>query len=206
MKNIPEIIGIVLGAGGVGAFLSYKLGIRQQGTSEFQTIIEEYKSMVLEFKADVVELRKEVDLLRKEINEKKGEIQNLRNQLIIFESSHIDIPVPVWLKDTNGTMLFINSEYEKLILNPINKTAEDYIGHKDSDVWGVEVGKQFTLNDKKVMREKKPIQFTESWHGNDGVVYEGTLIKYPRFLNNNTVIGIGGIIMSIKVEKKTVKT
>ena len=51
------------------------------------------------------------------------------------------------------------------------------------------------------MRKKKPIEFIEKWYGANGVKIEGRLLKYPRFLNRNTVIGIGGIIIDAKVVK-----
>lgn len=205
IQEFGKILGLIVGAGGLGAYLTFKLGNRKQDTTEFSSVVSEYKELVKGYKQEVVQLRVDVEELKKFLHDKQDEVTNLRNQLMIFESSHVDIPVPIWLKDTNGVMLFLNEEYERLLLNPIGKTSEDYIGHKDKDVWGEATGKIFTDNDKKVMREKKPIEFTEKWIGLNGVEFEGRLIKYPRFLNNRTVIGIGGLIMEIKKVKKTQK-
>ena len=204
-NELLKILGIIFGAGGMGAFLSYKLGNRKQDGSEFSAVVQEYKDLLEGYKKEVVQLRKDVDGLKELFKEKHDEVIALRNQLMIFESSHVDIPVPIWLKDTNGVMLFLNEEYERKILQPIGKTMDDYIGKKDSDVWGDITGKMFTDNDKKVMRLKKPVQFIETWEGLNGDVFQGVLIKYPRFLNNKTVIGIGGLIMNIKKVKKTPK-
>lgn len=204
-EELLKIIGIVVGAGGLGAFLTYKLGNRKQDSSEFKTVVEEYKDLVTNYKSELDKLRKDFDELKVLVFQKEDEIKTLRNQLMIFESSHADIPMPMWLKDTNGIMLFLNEEYERIVLNPIGKTTEDYIGKTDYDVWGKEIGKQFTDNDKQVMRQKKPVQFKETWQGSNGATFVGTLLKYPRFLNNRTVIGIGGVIMNIKQEKKTEK-
>ncbi|MFS4469104.1 PAS domain-containing protein [Maribacter sp. 2210JD10-5] len=186
-----------LSGGALASFLTFKLGNRKQDESEFATLVKEYKEIVENNKADLVELRNEVKEIRKDLTEAKLENQQLRNQLMIFESSNTDVPLPIWLKDTDGKMLFVNPEYERALLNPIGKSSEDYIGKTDVDVWGEETGKQFQAHDKKVMRSKKPMEFVERWKGMNGAEYEGRIIKYPRFLNR-TVIGIGGIVVDFK--------
>lgn len=197
-EDILKIIGLVFGSGIAGAFLSFKLGNRKQDNSEFTSIVSEYKELVLDYKNEVLQLRIDVDNLTKYLQEKRDEVKTLRNQLMIFESSHSDIPIPVWLKDTQGRMLFVNQEYENQLLNPIGKTADDYIGSLDKHIWGKDVANVFIENDREVMRKKRPIEFTEKWVGANGQLMEGRLIKYPRFLNGKTVIGIGGIIIEIK--------
>jgi len=203
-SEILKTISIVLGAGGLGAFLSYKLGNRKQDNSEFVSVMAEYKALVAEYKTEVVKLREEVELLKNDSQQKKESLQNLRNQLLIFESSHVDIPVPMWLKDTKGTMLFLNEEYSRILLNPIGKTTGDYIGFTDFDVWDKATAKAFVSHDKEVMRKRKSVQFKETWRGANGTLYEGSVLKYPRFLNNKTIIGIGGIILEIKEIKDEV--
>jgi hypothetical protein len=199
--DILKIMSIILGAGGLGAFLTYKLGNRKQDNSEFVSVMAEYKALVAEYKAEVIKLREEVEYLKTDSQQKREDVQNLRNQLLIFESSHIDIPVPMWLKDTNGVMLFLNEEYSRTLLQPIGKQSSDYIGFTDFDVWDKATAKEFRSHDKDVMRKKKAVQFKEIWEGSNGNIYEGTVLKYPRFLNRNTVIGIGGIILEIKLLK-----
>jgi PAS domain-containing protein len=201
---ITTIITTLLG-GGVGAFLTYKLGNRKQDETEFTSLVSAYKDLVQETKDNAEELKMRVDALEqqvkglnKAVSNKDKEIQHLRNQLIIFESSHADVPVPIWLKDTNGIMLFLNSEYENKILRPINKTSEDYIGETDFKIYPPNIAKEFRKHDRRVLTQKKPIRFKERWQGSDGQWLEGDIIKYPRFLNRNTVIGIGGLIIDIK--------
>lgn len=192
-------------AGAMAAFLTYKLGNRKQNESDFSSIVTEYKDLVTEYKRDVEKLRREVKILTKLINDRDTEITSLRNQLMIFESSHSDVPVPIWLKDTNGIMLFVNAEYEDALLQPVNKSAEDYIGKTDVDVWGLEIGNKFREHDRRVMRQKRPVEINEMWHGAGGHFYIGRVIKYPRFLNK-TVIGIGGIVVDMwKASKEEIR-
>lgn len=191
---ITTVIGTLFG-GGFGAYLSYKLGYRKQDEAEFSVLVREYKGLLDSHKVDLDSLRQEVVMIRAELVDKDREILQLRNQLMVFESSHSDVPVPMWLKDTSGVMLFVNDEFERVILHPMNMTARDYIGYTDSEIWGDVIGKELNLNDKRVMRTKKVTQFQECWRGGNGQTWCGKIIKYPRFLNSKTVIGIGGIIV-----------
>lgn len=206
MTLATALISAVVGTG-LGAFLSFKLGTRKQDESEFISIVNEYKGLMEGYKKEVDSLRQEVVTIQLNLNKTNisllasdKEISNLRNQLMIFESANADVPVPIWLKDTQGVMLFVNEEYERSILHPMNKTSEDYIGFTDSNVWSKKVSKQFQVHDKEVMRKKTSVQFTETWEGGNGVTFEGRVLKYPRFMGDarKTVIGIGGIVLDIK--------
>ena len=205
MDSMIATIAAALFSGGAASFLTYKLGNRKQDETEFSSLIKVYKDLLDSNKETLKEcgirlddLERTVENLKTEVHRKDKEIQHLRNQLLIFESSHSDVPVPIWLKDTNGIMLFLNDEYEKAILRPINKTKEDYIGETDFKIFSSDVASTFRKNDRRVQTQKKPIRFKERWRGADGTLYEGDVIKYPRFLNRDTVIGIGGIIINIK--------
>lgn len=201
--DVGTIFGLVttlLTGGAFGVFLTYKLGNRKQTQSELEKVIDTYRERTLEDSAVIKELRMRIDELERITNKRDLEVSTLRNQLMIFESSHVDIPLPMWLKDTSGTMLFLNREFEDTFLRPIGKTSHDYIGKKDSAIFSEQDALEFSKSDNEVFRKKRPIKFTEK-------VGEGvntsfvTFIKYPRFLNN-TIIGIGGILLTQEKEKK----
>jgi len=205
--TVATALGSALLGTGLGALLTFKLGNRKQDESEFVSIVNEYKGLMEGYKMEVDSLRKEVVNIQLNLNKTNlsllasdKEITNLRNQLMIFESANADVPVPIWLKDTQGIMLFVNEEYERSLLQPINKTSEDYIGFTDSNVWSKKIAKQFQAHDKEVMRKKVSVEFTETWEGNNGITFEGRVLKYPRFMGGarKTVIGVGGIILDIK--------
>lgn len=211
-QEIIAFLATALGSGGLGAFLHNRIANRKQDESEFSTLVDRWqelyeKQLEKEQRQEkrINKLEKEVEILKKESIKKDDVIQELQHQLVIFESSHADVPVPIWLKDTSGKMLYVNSEYARQILNPIGLGAESYIGKKDADVWGEEIAKKFIAHDKKVMRLKRSIEFTEVWRGANGIEFEGRVIKYPRFLNRKTVIGVGGIILDIKRHETTIE-
>ena len=200
-ENIIITVMSTVFGGALASFLTYKISNRKQDKDDFVAIAQEYKEMLLNYKTELNEHKKKfkelentVKTLEKLVHKKEKEIEQVRNQLMIFESSHSDVPIPIWLKDTSGKMLFINSEYERAVLHPINKQAKDYIGKFDTDVWGEKIGKPFQQHDKKVMRTRLRVECNERWIGGNGQIIEGRVIKYPRFLGR-TVIGIGGAII-----------
>jgi hypothetical protein len=216
-----EIITIALGSSGLTGYLTYRLSSRKQDNNEFVSIVNEYKEMLVEWKLEKKELQDEAKSLRRKIEqlekseiELKLEVISLRNQLMIFEGSHGDVPVPIWLKDTKGVMLFLNDEYEKVVLHPLGKTKKDYIGKTDYEFWtsvfgkekGAEIAKEFRGNDLDVQKGKRPSNIKETWKVDSEMTYVGNIVKYPRFSytgsnNNRIVIGIGGIILNIKEVK-----
>jgi len=205
MDSMITTIAAALFSGGAASFLTYKLGNRKQDETEFSSLIKVYKDLLddnketlKDYNTRLDDLERTVENLKTEVHRKDKEIQHLRNQLLIFESSHSDVPVPIWLKDTNGIMLFLNDEYEKAILRPLNKTKKDYIGETDFKIFPSDIASNFRKHDRRVQTQKKPIRFKERWQSTDGQWVEGDIIKYPRFLNRDTVIGIGGIIINIK--------
>lgn len=196
LNSFIPLITTLLTGGGLGVFLTFKLGNRKQNQSELEKVIDTYREQRLEDSAVIKELRARIDELERITNKRDLEVSTLRNQLMIFESSHVDIPLPMWLKDINGTMLFLNKEFEYAYLKPKGKTIHEYIGKNDFAIFSKEEAEQYRAHDAEVMRKRKAIRFNETVEIN-GQVIKLTTIKYPRFLNN-TIIGIGGIVLSEK--------
>lgn len=199
-ENVIQLLIAAISAGGLGAWLTYKLGSRKQNSSDFEIIVRKYKELYDEHdkKVDKLEKQRAEDIKR--ITELEREVGDMTNKLVLFESSHQHIPLPIWLKDTNGKMLAVNEEYETKILSIRGLKATDYVGKTDFEVWPKETAEEFIAHDRKVARLKRKIEFTENWKDDDGNLYEGEVIKYPRFVGN-TVIGIGGVIKTIKIIK-----
>ena len=42
----------------------------------------------------------------------------LENKVLLLESAHQSLPVPMWLKAMDGTMLALNPAYERVFLKP----------------------------------------------------------------------------------------
>lgn len=205
--SASEIIPLVLstiGGGVLGAFLTFKISLKKQNLTEFEVLINQYKHLEEKLQKRVDSL--EVEQKRQNIVEDKlrEEVISLRNQLNLFESSSVDIPLPMWMKNTNGEMLFLNRNYEDLFLIPRGYNMSDYIGYKDHAVWSKEVADEFAKNDSKVVRSKRPVRSTERLDEVNGGEIWVEILKYPRIINNK-VIGISGIVLRTGDTKEELK-
>lgn len=198
--EIKYILSAIIG-GGLASFLTFRLNLKKQRLTEFQELIAEYKIMRNDMQQRILEIESELSRVKEVESRQREEIITLRNQLNLFESSHIDIPLPMWMKDTEGKMLFLNSQYEDTFLIPRGYNMSDYIGYKDHAVWSKQIADEFVKNDAKVIRTKKPNKTIELLESVTGEVYWAEVLKYPRTINNK-VIGISGIILRTSNNKE----
>ena len=205
--SASEIIPLVLstiGGGVLGAFLTFKISLKKQNLTEFEVLINQYKHLEEKLQKRVDSLEVEQNRLRVVEDKQREEIISLRNQLNLFESSSVDIPLPMWMKNVNGEMLFLNRNYEDLFLLPRGYNMSDYIGYKDHAVWTKEVADEFTKNDLKVVRTKRPVRSIERLDEVSGGEMWVEILKYPRIINNK-VIGISGIVLRTGNSKEELK-
>lgn len=106
-------------------------------------------------------------------------------------------PLPMWCKDTDGRMIWINETYTMTW----GIKSVEYEGRLDADIWGEEIAKSFRLNDLTVIMEKttlytresvpkdrrKPQENIEDWH----------IWEFPVFDSEKKVIAVGGIAKKV---------
>lgn len=79
---------------------------------------------------------------------------------------------PMWHKDHDGTMIYINAAYEDIFLRPRGYTSSDYLNKDDYAVWPLDIAEAFRANDRKVMDRGVDIDITERvLCGSDIVMY-----------------------------------
>lgn len=182
--NYLELISAFVGGGLVQSGLNYVLSSRTARKDELSQVIATWQ-------ADNERLRKENQVLHEEMRGLRDEVADLRAKVILMESAHTDAPLPMWLKDTMGRMLSLNSEYERCFLAPFGKTADDYIGQYDEDVWDEATAGQFRKNDSLAL-------LNGVWKGTeqvplpDGTMEDWLILKYTR-MAGRVKIGIAGI-------------
>ena len=208
IETILGLVGTLLGGGAVGAVITSYFSAKSE---DKKTEVDASDRLVLQWEKLLDPLRARVSDLEDKLEESrlrelnyKEEISTLKNQLLIFESSHVDIPLAMWMKDTQGKLVFINSIYEDSYLIPRGFTVTDYLGKTDAAVWSPEVVKAFALHDAKVIREKRFSREIEPVDDGAGGFYYVDVLKYPRKLGNK-VIGISGIIMGIADTKEELR-
>lgn len=104
----------------------------------------------------------------------EADIQDLKTSIILIKASNDNLPIPFWIKDLKGKMLYINKAFEKRYLYPRGLTASDYIGTYDSDVFTAKEAEKFRRDDIKVIEANRPLSFNENVDGRQIEV-----IKFP---------------------------
>lgn len=183
---------ILVGALGLGSGLvSYFASRKTNQAAAEATIGEAWAKISTEQKKQIKEL-KESDARRQELEK---DLIRLRSKVEMLESTTFYLPIPMWLKDRRGEMLFVNDAYEKVFLLPNGLTKSDYIGKNDVEVWGEKIGKQYQKNDRRVMLTGQMLDKLETTII-DGEEIDFRIIKY-QLKNGGVVIGIAGIAISI---------
>ena len=125
-----------------------------------------------------------------EIADIKTDISLLKANIQLVGALGSDMPFPMWLKDKEGRMIWLNKAYEDVFLLPFDKNASDYIGNTDYQIWSKEIADQYVTNDRKALSSSEPIIRTEIIKiGN--IKEEWVVIKYRRVVGN-TVVGVAG--------------
>lgn len=182
--------------GGVGGWMANRLSMSTSLVQQtYDSLVARIRALEAADKSRAVierDLRNTVDLL-----EKKN--LSLIHKVEQLEVAQMDLPFPMWLKDTSGMMLSFNRRYEEVFLIPRGVNRERYLGATDYDVWPEDVAKEFVRHDEIVKRTKKP------WHGVEDVLMASgktrqfVIVKFPRLLGG-VIIGVGGIAVPREFE------
>jgi len=98
----------------------------------------------------------------------------------------------IYLKQTDGSYLTVNSLYEKLF----HVKQEDIIGKTDHDIFPKDFADYFRENDLKVLESGLPLQFEEQVTQDDGI-HDYISIKFPLFNEDQEPYAICGISTDI---------
>ena len=204
MSELLQNVLSFLGGGVLLGILTWIISNRKDKREGLQQVIDNYKDDNKRLRDEFSELKKAFEKEKGERNhielQLRSEVMQLRNKLLIMESAHLDLPVPEWLKDVDGTMLAINKAYENIFLESMEKESSDYIGKQDSAVWDKATADMFQQHDRIVIRTKKPYQTQETL--NMGThLEEWEILRYPRY-SGKTLIGVGGIAFK-RIKDKT---
>lgn len=182
--NWLELLIAFIAGGGINAVFNYYLSKKKDTRETFESILKVWSD-------DNKRLRDETQKLEEEIRKLHKMITDLQSKLIVLESSQSDLPIPVWLKDLNGVVIYVNDAYEQEFLTPRGLNKFDYIGHTDDIIWPANIAKAYAYNDQQVIKGKLPIYTQENVSLTDkqDLWY---IIKYLRYASGSA-IGVGGI-------------
>ena len=195
--NTLELIAAILGGGTLTALVQTWATSKKDKQEEIYRVLDEYKSMIDELRKVEASCKVLLNDHQVKIFEMQETITELKNKIILLETASNDLPFPMWLKDMDSRMLYLNTEYERNFLQPINKTAADYIGKFDRDIWPANLAQEYVENDKKTLKLKETTVLTEYVIlNNEDHSQEWKVVKYLRYVGK-TVIGIGGIAIPL---------
>ncbi|MEM6378306.1 MAG: hypothetical protein AAF705_08840, partial [Bacteroidota bacterium] len=139
-ENIIIALISAVSGGVIGQFLNYLLSSKKQHSDNYGSVLDLWKS-------DNERLRKIETQLRVEVDKLRDLVGDLSNKIVLLESAHLSFPFPMWLKGLDGTMLVLNSSYERTFLSPKGLSAADYVGKIDADIWDEKTAAAFKIND-----------------------------------------------------------
>ncbi|MCF6150133.1 MAG: PAS domain S-box protein [Candidatus Kuenenia sp.] len=103
----------------------------------------------------------------------------------------------VYVKDLRGRYTFINKRFEDLF----HIKKDEIKGKTDYDLWDAQMADAFRKNDKKVIKEKSPLEFDEIALHDDGK-HAYISVKFPLFDSIGTVYAVCGISTDITERKQ----
>ncbi|MBF0466579.1 MAG: PAS domain S-box protein [Nitrospirae bacterium] len=107
-------------------------------------------------------------------------------------------PNMIFLKDTEGKFLLVNSQFEKLC----NITRAEVIGKTDYDLSPADVADACRQSDNDALTSLKPVQSVETAPGEDNVIHVYLSTKFPIFDASKQVCGVCGITTDITELKR----
>lgn len=158
--------------------------------------LKDNESKIKNLNSVILQLQKENKELQDELLQFQHKYRAFETAMLhkleMLESAHSDLPIPQWLKDDSGRMLFFNRAYERTFLNPRGYEAKDYKGKMDSDVWPEDIAKEFYRNDMHVLTADKPWVGEETIENAEGERVKWRILKYSR-KSGRHIIGVAGI-------------
>lgn len=149
MDKFTDYIGYIVGIFGIGT--GFLLNSRKTNNDEFKSTIETYKLLLEEYKSQIEDYKKQEAECLEKYKKLEAEIQVMKISFQLNQHAIPAVPFPLWWKSLDGIMLDLNEHYESEFLKKLNKNRNDYIGKKDSEVWGKTTGDLFQKTDKETL-------------------------------------------------------
>ncbi len=136
-------------------------------------------------------------VLMRDITERCNTEDALRESERRFELFMRYLPGLAFVKDSEGRAVFMNSYHE----SAYGWNVADCIGKKDDELYPVELAKQFSDADKRVLQDNRQLRYVTRVMQQDGPRSMLTY-KFPIPSQNNAQPMIGGISLDITEQEK----
>lgn len=190
------LVAALLGTGGVGVWVQSgreaDTAAQAQTAVNFSVLMTELRENNTQLRADLASLRDRVLDLEAQNRTQAQTIRTLQRYVIQLETAQISLPMPMWVKDRGGVILFANKAYEEEHLTERGFTLDDYVGNRDESVWPDIVADEFRRHDALVLQRGKVWRGFEHIEQPDGSLAPMRIMKWPIMLDG-IVVAIGGI-------------
>jgi PAS domain S-box-containing protein len=125
-------------------------------------------------------------LIFRDVSERRRADERLRESQERFQAFMDHTPTRAWIKDEDGRYLYRNPASERAI----GKTAEQYLGRSDHELFPTDIAEQFVANDSAVLASGLSQRFVEINRVND---HERRIlvVKFPiRLAGRRCVAGV----------------
>lgn len=179
-----EIVAGVIGGGAGTAALQYAIASMGSKRSDFETIMEARR-------LESVEQNKTIADLRERFLHAAEEIEILKKKMAAVEVDRDDVPVPMWIVDTAGHYLSINSRFVTEFLLPRGMSEVDVIGKTHGDIWSAATAAKLHELDDLAMKSPERRARVDNLKMN-GLAEIVTVFKAP-ILKGRTLVGFTGL-------------
>lgn len=187
--------------------LGYSKTSKDRRSEDFKLLLEEYTKIIVEQRT-ALEESKEINVklladlrsMEKELNMKELEISSLKSGYTLYTASNLNLPFPLWHKNLKLEFTYVNTAYEKEVLNKMGLTINDISFKTNEEIFGKVVGEQFSANDHIVLENKRSLMVEEFWQDGNGGTVHGWVVKFP-IMTNNLLVGVGGLFIPKYIKK-----
>lgn len=134
--------------------------------------------------------------IEKEVEQRKEVERSLRMSEARLRSIIDNTTAVIYVKDINGRYLLINRQFEKIF----HVNSKEIAGKTDHDIFPSSFADEFRLHDRKVIRERRAIEFDEILPHSDGSHYYIS-IKFPLFDEGGMIYAVCSISTDITERK-----
>ena len=132
-----------------------------------------------------------------DITERKHAEQTVRDSEHRLQGIMDNSAAVIYLKDRDGKYLLVNHRWETLF----HLNHDQVVGKTDHEIFPAEQADEFRNNDRRVLAEKKPVQFEEVAPLDDGL-HTYVSVKFPLFDAAGEPYGVCGISTDISERKR----
>jgi PAS domain-containing protein len=201
--KILNAVALLLGGGAFVAVLRYLVDVKKIRAEQHGTDRDADR---VDFTLILSEVRSQRDDAKALATKQEGRINQMEAEIHGLRLARDLDPFPNWVVDKDGEYLYVNREFERHFLEPLNQTYRDIIGKSHKDIWPPDFCR--TLRSLDAAARSRP----------DGTARATTVVAIPtlgaasvtvhkfpvRFKPSGVVVAYAGYITDLEPEQQLI--